>query len=479
MKVLCSILYILSLLSVSCSAPNETKEINTNNTNPEYVELFELIEQTEDELASGIIFAQSAQREMVSFKETISRLKTNLLKLMSNSKNTQALNDLYRYSEILKAFPLQSRDIEFIKPIIKKLNFILIRTSMNQNRRLQNLNWKIYSNSFDNGLGKYTTFGSNDKWRIGDRNRNGYLSVSSQDSKSWLITPLINFQDIKSPALKIKHLIKVKETSTLTIKEIQNSIKVLISTDYQNGEPENSNWELLDLNNYNIITDFNAQESNKIELSTYENQLVSIAFVLDINLKERITWQIDDLSLYGAPIIEDYDQSNLIKERIDPTNYTYKKLFSDGFNDFKEIQSGENPAVFENIERNDEKYVQINGFKNKSNGVNFLISPVIELKDLDYSIKMKQAINFYEQEAKDKNYISIKIGLGDDIENIEWKDIEFKNIPPGNEWTPITTEWKKLNVKNQKIRIAFRYESGNGISQYPNWSLYELLIKEE
>jgi hypothetical protein len=131
-------------------------------------------------------------------------------------------------------------------------------------------------------------------------------------------------------------------------------------------------------------------------------------------------------------------------------------------------------------ERNGDTYYQVNGFKNKSNGVHLVISPVIELKDKDYSFNLLQAIRFYNQPAKDRKYIRVLIGTDQaDLNTIEWEELELKTVPDGSAWTPVLSEWYKLNRKNENIRIGFRYESGNGIEEYPNWSLYEIGIKEE
>ncbi len=483
------ILLILLLTILSCESPKDTKTQSLNKDNPYHKEINSLVKETEkleDQLSRNIIMRNATSRQVNSFTEIIFEIKKLLLLLDARPKNNTALIRLFEMKNEISAMPIQSRDIEFIEQYLKDLDQIMIRLMQYQKRVIADLNWEVWSENFDNGLGKFTTFSSSDNWIVGNRNRQGYISVRSRNAKAWLITPLLNLNNLTNPAFRLNHLVNIKknENSAIDSQLINESaIKVYASTNYEFGDPELAQWEEISIKDVPLITDFNAHKSEKISLSKYTNEVISLAFVLDLKRDiggHGLLWQINEVSLFGASDNSQNTERPLIIERKDPTQYAYQYDFTNGIGNFQQVVEGENPAEFEEITRNEETYLQINGFKNKSNGVNLLVGEPIELKDLNYSIRLKQAINFYNQAAIDKGYIKILIGENqDDINAIEWKELKFQNTPPGNAWTPITSEWLKLNYQNQTIRLAFRYESGNGLSEYPNWSLYFIDIKEE
>mgnify|MGYP000173131937 CR=1 FL=1 len=264
----------------------------------------------------------------------------------------------------------------------------------------------------------------------------------------------------------------------------KEALKIMVSENYEFGDPELAQWNPLDVANIPLVEDFNPHNTAKISLSEYANRKISIAFLLDLSQVDigghGLLWQINEFKLFGAKDNSADSEEALILERKDPTNYLYQKDFATGLAEYTQTQDSDTAAQFVSTERNGKTYVEISGFDAKNSGVSMLISPSIELFNLNYSIRIEQAINFYKPEAQERKYIRILIGIDkENLSEIEWEELVFEKAPAGNEWTPVVSEWKNINLKNTKIRIAFRYESGNGIPQYPNWNLFNLDIKEE
>ena len=108
------------------------------------------------------------------------------------------------------------------------------------------------------------------------------------------------------------------------------------------------------------------------------------------------------------------------------------------------------------------------------------MSPAIDLADGDYSLRMSQTRNFYAASAQEKKFIQVMIGIdNEDLNAIEWTELNFERVPPGDSWDLVESEWLALNLKDQKIRIGFRYESNEATGEFPNWAIYTMGIREE
>ncbi len=480
MKYLIAILTLTILIGCN-ESEKENREVGNKTLSKEFSETLEKTEDLEQDLSEQIVLRGATSRQTISFRSLLKEIKIDILVLKQRPKDQKTLAHLFSLKKQLESIPVQARDEEFLTPFIASLNNLLIELSKLQNQDIADLNWPLWSENFNSGAGEFVTFSNKDNWAVGNRNREGYISARSSQTKAWLITPKFDLTEVYNPAMQLNHLVNIKKHPNSEVDaELINdrSLHILVSEDYEYGSPEEANWTKIETNDFNLIKDFNASLSEKISLQEFQGKIVSVAFVLDVDSRiiggHGILWQINELTVFGAA-----DELQTIKRK-DPTVLAYSHDFTDGEGSYQQITSGDNPAVFELTTRNDETYLQVNGFKNKSNGVNLLVGPKVPLGDKSYSLKVTQAINFYNQPAKDKEYIKILVGENqDDVSKIEWKEVKFEQVPPGNNWNPVVSEWKDLGFSNTTIRLAFRYESGNGIEEYPNWSLYKILVKEE
>lgn len=496
MRIIFSLLFIF-IIACESNKDNINKSINDNN--PYQSEIQSLIKDTElleDKMNRNIILRSATTRQRASLDEYLFSIKKYLFLLQERPGDYNTLKRLFNTKKELEKMPTQARDFEFFNSYFNEINQLILKLVQYQNKNISDLNWQVWNENFNSGIGLFTQFGAGDTWQVGNRNRQGYISARTRRDKAWLITPIIDLNTISNPAFNINHVVNIKQNENFPIdRELINKecLKVFVSENYEFGNPENAIWDEIQMPRIPLVEDFNAYTTKRISLANYSNKKISLAFVLDLQSTDinghGLLWQINELKLFGAQITPNPNQDSLdiVIARKDPTNYLYQHDFTNGYDDFVQLTQGENPALFDLTTRNDETYLQVNGFQNKSNGVNFLIGPQIKLTDLKYSIRLKQAINFYNSPAQEKEYIKILIGIDndyslntwEDVNQIEWKELAFEKVPPGNAWTPVESEWLALEYQNTKIRFAFRYESGNGISEYPNWSLYTIDIKEE
>lgn len=495
MKILLAILF--SLL-ISCESKKDDSKQTLTDNNPFNKELSTLISETEsleDKFNRNIILRSATTRQRTSFTELVFATKKFLLILRERPNDHNSLIRLFNTKSELEAMPTQARDVEFLNSYLNDINQVLFKLIEFQGRNITDLNWEVWHENFNGGIGLFTTFANRDLWAAANRNRQGYISARTRKDKSWLISPLINLENITNPAFSLNQVINIKKNEDSLINSDfinKNCLKILVSENYEFGDPESATWEELNTNDFPLVEDFNAHSTQKMSLSKFDNRIISIAFVLDLSQVDigghGLLWQINEMKLFGAKNNSANTELPLIIERKDPTVYTFKYNFANGVGNFIQLRNGENPAEFLPRTRNEDTYLEVNGFRNKSNGVIYFISPVINLTDKNYYLRVRQSRNFYEAAAQEKKYIRVLVGVDnpkipldkwEDIELIEWKELEMTNVPPGNNWTVLMSDWAKLNFLNQNIRIAFRYESGNGITQYPNWSLYNMEVKEE
>lgn len=470
--------HLLILILILITSCNDTKKVKGNlNYNHELVTpiqtTIKMIQDLELDYARNIIMVSSTNRERTFFINTIQEIETILFILLNKPSDSKALERLYQRIKKFNQIPLQRRDLEFITPLKKQLMPILSKVARYQNISKADIHWRIFNESFDSGFNLFTTSSNGLSWRAQERNRVSYVSTSGKAGDAWLITPLINLKDIDNPAFRINYVVNNRGN----LNDEYKGFEVFVSEEYEFGSPEEINWEKIKLPNFNITNSFSLQWSPKLSLSRYLNKTISIAFKFTKEANQNIVAQINDFQLFGALLDESADDESFILKRKDPTRYLFKHSFSEGLNGFTQESEGASPSEFKLVERNGSTYVQINSFDDKNSGVTFLESPIIVLGSEEYAIQIEQSINFYKQPAKDNKYIQVLYTLVDGTSEDNWQVLNFKSVPTGENWDIVKSEWLNLPFKNQKIKIAFRYESGTVVKEYPNWQLHNLNIK--
>ncbi len=155
-----------------------------------------------------------------------------------------------------------------------------------------------FSEDFENGLGQFKTHnikGDNNSWTQGIHSgvtyakMTGYYTKKREESEDWLVSKPIDLTITQSPVLKFNH------TVNYSYEGWENDIKVLVSTDYNNGNPtQNGTWT--ELTGFQMPTgsDWTFVPSGDIDLTSFENSKnFRIAFVYTSPANKACTWEID------------------------------------------------------------------------------------------------------------------------------------------------------------------------------------------
>ena len=256
------------------------------------------------------------------------------------------------------------------------------------------------------------------------------------------------------------------------------ALSLRISENYKGSDVNAANWDIIKIKDISTPTDFFITESDPIDLTKYAGKEINFALVFSPKKDQGfdVMWQINTLKILGAA----YNTADLIRVRGFFYSHEFQFLSeSEAVTGFSQYKNKDSAGEFKPKVHNNESYLNIDTFGDKNIGTNLLVTDPIELAGGSYSLQVKQAINFYKKSAKDNKMIQILVGANKaKVEDIEWEELEFNNVPSGDSWDPVESEWLELGLLNQEIRVGFRYQSGEPVSQDPNWSLYFLRIKE-
>ena len=127
-----------------------------------------------------------------------------------------------------------------------------------------------------------------------------YLSGENQACESWLISPSVDLTNV-DPSLGFRSSYNFNG----------DPLELMISTDYQSGNPSLATWT--DISNLAIFatTDgYQWQNSGTIDLSAYAVPNVRIGFKYTGSNNDGSTWNLDDIILLSGEIIEPTESWN-------------------------------------------------------------------------------------------------------------------------------------------------------------------------
>lgn len=301
------------------------------------------------------------------------------------------------------------------------------------------------------------------------------LEASAPGVNTWLMTPKLHLKG-KNPVLKLKEVARNLDRDNFLVK---------ISTDYNGGDPSESTWKEFK----HIPSDYSAEagawknfNSLDIDLSEFVGKSIVIGFQYR-NLKGNHTaWEIDEILIDGEgeklktqELIITYENENTVRD-IEGVQETFVHSFANGLGEFLVEKSTSTAADFKETSRQDRTYIEISGFKSKSEGITHLISPEIKLSEKTNYLKLTQAINHYKPEA-------IKLKLIDTIIVADGKkvSVEFLRKPLGASWDTVESEWLELpnEFRGKSIKVILKYEGLKEKNLYPSWNIFELKLGEK
>ncbi len=303
------------------------------------------------------------------------------------------------------------------------------------------------------------------------------IESSVLGTKTWLMSPKIKL-DVKNPVLKLKEVVR---------NYIPGSLQVKISTDYDGGDPLESNWKSFEHIPSNVSQgsdnweNFNALE---IDLSSYAGSEIVIGFLYLNDSGERTAWEIDELTIDGegealevTELAISYERDDGIDD-IEGVSIFSEYEFSEGLTPFATKRLQQTSADFSEVERNGQKYVEISGFKEKKDGKTRLISTKIKLGHKQNFFKLTQSINHYEAAAKKESFLKVILkSISSEKEYL----VEAKRTPFGTNWDQVESEWVRISddLKGKEIQVIFEYRCDKSRNIYPSWNLINYALGEK
>jgi|GEM_PF-5372551 hypothetical protein len=312
-------------------------------------------------------------------------------------------------------------------------------------------------------LGPWEAFGFGGSFKFAK------IEGNATQGDNWLLSP-------KYPLRNIDNL-------TLTIKEtVRNpnfeKMDILISMDYNGGNPEDSNWVRLDRGELDPIApgEWVDLSVGPIDLKSYIGQEIVVAFRYQSGPDNTGVWEVGSLNFLGLG-------DSIRPQKYDITftppggtgeTQSFEIIQKFDFNEGKQgltqqVVSG-NPASFELSSRGGTQYFLISGHDDKNVGRTRLISPQVQLGD-DPHVKIKHAINFYPSEHQDKKLINIFVRqAGEEI------PLQFIQYPSGESWDVVESEALELpqDLRNTMVDFIFEYASIEKV--YPNWNIHKFNV---
>ncbi|HPL10699.1 MAG: chitobiase/beta-hexosaminidase C-terminal domain-containing protein [Bacteroidales bacterium] len=135
----------------------------------------------------------------------------------------------------------------------------------------------------------------------------GYESSQFYVNEDWLISPTIDLNPVINPKIKFFSAFGYSGPA----------LKLMISTDYNNqSNPNDAEWT--DLTGEVIWPSgepyFEWTGSGEIDLSSFEKEIIRVAFVYFSDNQSAKTWEVDDITVFG-------EKGNAISKIADPLNF--------------------------------------------------------------------------------------------------------------------------------------------------------------
>ncbi len=468
---------ILLTLTYSCSSDKTYERVSSEQDNllrlseetiynPKELseEARDILEQIED----GYIFKAATKYDKDTITRILSTIDSNLINLAreNNIKSSIKRIDLsiVEYQSVI----LLKRDKPVIAPFIAKVEYINYVFAKRYNIEISTpMGSAILPFNFDGkSLAPYSIFSITEdapKWTAGAYRDDKYAMIRTQGGthETWLVSNKYIFDDNSIPlSMKLKQIVNGLDRF--------ESIKLKISTNFDGQDIAKANWKEYSLKDPNYILGDNGwrqYRSPKIDLSEYQNKVVSFAFVLKTSEQDNFTWEIlgfDIIGLGKTPIQKPY--FNVVSD------ITFNNI-----NDFTQDTLEGNPVKF--YQAGDS--IEINGFRKKQTGINLAyFNNIIDLRSINKPmIELKSSINYYPTPLQEREFIRVLALKKEDVDLHE--NYISLDITNGNK--VIIPE----ELKGQEILIAFYYQhehfvndDGKDIYNTPKWNLSGLSVYE-
>ena len=155
---------------------------------------------------------------------------------------------------------------------------------------------------FESSLGDFTTvnvLGDQDWYSSGYQGQ-GYAKMSgysggAQPNEDWLISPAIDLTGLTGCVLIVNQAINY-------IGDQWDQVAILVSTDYDSGDPNTATWTEVDVPNLPAGNNWDFVESGNIDVSAFDGQVVKVAFKYISSDSNASTWEVNKVTVKGMGV---------------------------------------------------------------------------------------------------------------------------------------------------------------------------------
>lgn len=482
MKKYLSLILLSLLLIISCAKNDEANKKSSLAMESEKKGR-ELISQS-DKILQDIklrrAFSSSTMKEKQILTESISFIKNSLLQVINGTYDSSTFKILNTYVKKLESINMTFTDDIRLRDFKDELYSYIQRVAQLNNVELKNLSWLLYETNFSR-LDPFTTFSTSGDW-VSDWALNAsFARVRGWGNKAWLISPVMDFSKVEDVTLRIHHQImadadaKRGEIPFDRKKVLQTTFKIMVSTDYQGGEPDSATWIEVPLKGYPSSINFHATWSEEMVLPVAGKDNVSVALFYNMNErilgKHYVSWQVNKFQILGLAEQFSYQAR---KEQ--------KPLYQDEFNRAslgrnKTLSMGEEYPWSDFAIKGQVEFAKIEASAPNIN--TWMFTPKIKMNGKDPILKIKEVARNLDKENF-KLKISTNYNGGNPEESL-WD--EYQHVPL--DYSAGVDQWKNFNSLEidlskyigKEIVIAFQYLNVEG--KHTAWEIDEIVIGGE
>lgn len=421
-------------------------------------------------------------RDKDALTTLLSDIKLGLLRIAEDQTDIDALRLVKRSLQEWEksAVQLQRVDEGVFQAFLVKVYALLSERSLALGLDVQDLSWVLFVTDFASGLQPFSSFSTSGQWEADWALDEPLVRISGFDQKAWLLSPTLDLSSIKDPAFRIDHLFMINRntgagaTDVFDRKRIvTEAFKVLVSTDYESGNPNIATWNEVDISPLPSAYNFHAVKSPVISLEKYRSPKTTIAFLFDMKKdlgRHYVTWQINRFELLGAGSgltwlerARSLWRHDFISKDIAP--FQTVTFGPPGSQVWAPFAIGSGPPSM----------VKIEGKGTDSEA--WLLSPQVLLKGED--LQLFTAETFLNVNVAKSRILISSDYAGGDPRKTEWQELKRPELPvinQGERKSLINGPIDLSAYKNKTVVVAFHFADGSA-TQGQVWDVRNLQIE--
>ncbi|EQC44369.1 DUF5017 domain-containing protein [Bacteriovorax sp. Seq25_V] len=301
------LVFVLSLSSLSFVSCSKEESVEVTNLAPEFSELQSMAFNLEEDVAKGRILSNSTEADRNIIISAVKRSKTAVLALNKDSTNISYIKVLVESVREYQSASKITRDEAKLDRYFKRVAELASKYAQIAGLDIASLKWKQFEYSFSDGIAPFGSYADAANWTTDWQQDMPLALIKGTGTDAWLISPEFDLTDVDSISLEINHMFGVDSNARETgvefnrAKFIRDVYNLVVSTDYQGGDPSSAKWTKISMGKLPTSVDFHKVKSGEISLDRFAGEKITIAFHYAADSKKvgrhYLNWNIYDFKL--------------------------------------------------------------------------------------------------------------------------------------------------------------------------------------